>query len=138
MGRRGLSRVLLDTHAWVWSLIEHERLTTTAMKAIRGAESISISAISLYEIGQKVRHGKWPEMEPHFLNLIDIADEQGTAIVPASPMICMAAADLRWDHRDPFDRFIGATALVEGMRLISADQVFDVFAPLEVWPGRVW
>lgn len=77
MGRRRLSHLLLDTHAWAWSFTGDSRLSAKAVEAIEAAESVALSSISLYEIGQKVRLGKWPEMEPHLFELADIAVDQG-------------------------------------------------------------
>ena len=138
MGRRGLSHVLLDTHAWAWSLTGDARLSPNAVQAIEDAETVAISAISLYEIGQKVRLGKWREMEPHMLKLADFAVQQGGHLLPVSPKASLAAAALDWAHRDPFDRFIAATALVDGLTLVSADAVFDQLKAFDNWPGRVW
>ena len=57
-----MSSVLLDTHAWAWSLAGDRRLSAGAVAAIEGAESVFVSPISFFEIAQKVRLGKWPEM----------------------------------------------------------------------------
>jgi PIN domain nuclease of toxin-antitoxin system len=59
------------------------RLSAPAIAAIEQAETVSISAISLFEIGQKVRLGKWPEMAP-FLRLISLAQEQGGRLMEVS------------------------------------------------------
>jgi PIN domain nuclease of toxin-antitoxin system len=64
-----VSAVLLDTHAWAWSLTGDERLSKTAASAILQAESVYVSPISFYEIGQKVRFGKWPQMETYVTQL---------------------------------------------------------------------
>jgi PIN domain nuclease of toxin-antitoxin system len=138
VGRRGLSRVLLDTHTWAWSLISKDRLSPGAVGEIQSAEAVCISAISPYEIGQKVRLGKWPEMADHFVDLLDIAEKQGALLLPVSPQVTSLASVIDWDHRDPFDRLIGTTALVEGLVLISADTVFDQLSPMPQWPGRIW
>ena len=114
------------------------RLSPAATAAIEQAETVSISAISLFEIGQKVRLGKWPEMEPFLNRLIVLADEQGGRLVELSPEASLLAATLEWAHRDPFDRIIGATAITKGLTLISADAVFDGLAGDPKWPGRVW
>lgn len=137
MGRRDLSHVLLDTHVWAWSLTAKQRLSTAAIAAIDAAETVSISAISLYEIGQKVRLGKWPEMAPSVLALTGIAQRQGLHMLDVSPQICLNAAVLRWDHRDPFDRIIGVTAQMESLVLVSADAAFDELSMFG-WTGRVW
>ncbi len=114
------------------------RLSSAATAAMEQAETVSISAISLFEIGQKVRLGKWPEMEPFLNRLIALADEQGGRLLELSPDASLLAATLEWAHRDPFDRIIGATAITKGLTLISADTVFDALSDDPKWPGRVW
>ena len=80
---------------------------------------------SLYEIRQKVRLGKWPEMERHSSVLIDLLDRQGVASIPVDADISQLAGVLDWQHRDPFDRLIAATAIHLEVRLVSADEIFD-------------
>ena len=133
-----MKHVLLDTHTWAWSLTGDARLSASATAAMEQAETVSISAISLFEIGQKVRLGKWPEMEPFLNRLIVLADEQGGRLVELSSEASLLAATLEWSHRDPFDRIIGATAITKGLTLISADTVFDSLIDTPKWPGRVW
>ena len=133
-----MKHILLDTHAWAWSLTADARLSATAMAAMEQAEAVSISTISLFEIGQKVRLGKWPEMEPFLSRLISLADEQGGRLVETSAEASLLAATLEWAHRDPFDRFIAATAITRGLTLISADTAFDALTDNPKWPGRVW
>ncbi len=133
-----MKHILLDTHAWAWSLTADARLSAAATAAMEQAETVSISAISLFEIGQKVCLGKWPEMEPFLSRLIGLAEEQGGRLVEASAETSLLAATLEWAHRDPFDRFIAATAITRGLTLISADTAFDALTAEPSWPGRVW
>jgi PIN domain nuclease of toxin-antitoxin system len=133
-----LSHILLDTHAWAWSIWQDPRLSMDAIAAIRSAQSVAISTISVYEIGQKMRLGKWPEMIPAFAHLEAIATRQGAVFVPVTLDISEKASTLKWPHRDPFDRLIAATAMVTGTMLISADAEFDGLHPEPDWPGRIW
>jgi len=133
-----VKHILLDTHAWAWSMTADIRLSAAATVAMEQAETVSISAISLFEIGQKVRLGKWPEMRPFLSRLIVLADRQGGRLVELSAEASLLAATLEWTHRDPFDRIIGATAITRGLTLISADTAFDALAAEPKWPGRVW
>lgn len=133
-----MSHILLDTHAWAWSIWQDPRLSLQAVEAIRTADSIAISAISVYEIGQKMRIGKWPEMVETFSRLEEIAIEQGATFIPVTLGVSERAATLDWAHRDPFDRIIGATALVTSRSLVSADSEFDGLFSLTDWPGRIW
>lgn len=133
-----MKRLLLDTHAWVWTLGNDDRLSFRAREALTQADTVLVSAISLFEIGQKVRLGKWPEMEPHWLELPKRLAQQGGRFVPVSAEISLMAARLDWAHRDPFDRFIAATAITERLALVSADAAFDDLRGSSGWHERVW
>ena len=117
--------VLLDTHAWAWSLTDNDRLSRVAIAAIEAADSIFVSPISFFEIAQKVRLGKWPEMVPFVGQLAALLTEQGGSVAGFDPAICVAAGIMAWPHRDPFDRLLAATAMHHNLPLVSADAVFD-------------
>lgn len=116
--------LLLDTHVWAWS-IAGAPMPPAILTAIGNAEAIYVSPISLYEIGYKVRIGKWPAMEPFVDRLAAILHDQGGLSASLTPEICLKAALLDWEHRDPFDRVLAATALVNGWPLASVDTAFD-------------
>lgn len=120
-----MTAVLLDTHAWAWSLTGDGRLTKAALTAIAQASSVCVSAVSFFEIAQKVRLGKWPEMAAHAATLPDLLVEQGGVALPLDPAIALTAGLLDWPHRDPFDRLLAATARHRNLPIISADGVFD-------------
>ncbi len=119
-----MSTLLLDTHVWAWSLSKRP-LPTRIAEGIAKADIIQVSPISFYEIGQKVRLGKWPEMEPFVAELQERLQRQGGHIAPLTPEICLMAATMAWDHRDPFDRILAATSLINDCRLASVDTAFD-------------
>ena len=127
-----MKAVLLDTHAWAWSLTGDSRLSPNAAAAITRAETVFVSPISFFEIGQKVRFGKWPEMTPLVDRLPSLLEEQGGSVAGLDPQICLAAATMAWLHRDPFDRLLAATAARHDVPLVSADVVFDGVV-LRVW-----
>nr|WP_237352964.1 MULTISPECIES: type II toxin-antitoxin system VapC family toxin [unclassified Rhizobium] len=115
-----------------------KRLSAKAIALIEKAETILVSPISLFEIGQKVRVGKWPEMQPFVGRLPDLLQEQGAIAAALTPDVCLAAAMMDWAHRDPFDRFLAATAMENGIPIISADTIFDELAGNQLWIARFW
>lgn len=133
-----MSAFLLDTHAWAWSLTGDERLSKAAVKLMEKADDVFISPISFFEIGQKVRIGKWPEMAPFVDRLPALLEEQGGRVAVLSPELCLKAAVLDWDHRDPFDRLLAATAMEHRIAIISVDAVFDQLAGADGWIARLW
>jgi PIN domain nuclease of toxin-antitoxin system len=124
--------ILLDTHAWVWSLTGDRRLSPTAARVMEDAQSVLVSPISFFEISQKARLGKWPEMEPFVGRLTALLAEQGGGVARLDPAICIAAGAMQWAHRDPFDRLLASTASYYNTPIVSADAVFDGFVT------RVW
>lgn len=89
------------------------------------AGDVRVSPISFFEITQKVRLGKWPDMEPFAPRLVDLLTAQGGYVAGLTPQVCLDAGRMTWAHRDPFDRFIAATARHYRLPVVSADQVFD-------------
>lgn len=133
-----MKSVLLDTHTWAWTLTGDSRLSSRAITLIEQAESVFVSPITFFEIGQKVRVGKWPGMEPFTDQLENLLQEQGGRVAALTPTICLHAAMMDWLHRDPFDRLLASTAIDFEMPLISADTAFDNLADQKGWIARLW
>lgn len=89
------------------------------------SDAAAVSVISFYEIGLKVRLGKWPEMADHLRGLEAQAREDGYDVVPLNPGAALAATMLDWAPRDPFDQLIAAVASLEDLPRISSDTAFD-------------
>ena len=98
-----MSAVLLDTHAWIWSVMAPARLGSGAKEAITGADAVFVSPISVYEVTRKARLGKWPEIIPHIGELVA---EGQTISAPLTRAVAARAGLIDWRHRDPFDRLI--------------------------------
>lgn len=130
-----MSGLILDTHVWVWTLFDVRRVSSRASQAIDQAEAIFLSAVSPYEIAQKVRLETWPELAPFVPQLPELMDMQGVRPAVVTPEIALIAGSLDWPHRDPFDRMIAATALRLGLPLVTAD---SVFATLPAGPDLLW
>ena len=133
-----MSALLLDTHAWAWLMVRSSRLSARAIEEVGSATEVFVSPISFFEIGQKVRLGKWPEMEPFAMQLSNLLIEQGGRIATLTDQICLSAVTLDWAHRDPFDRIIAATAVFSNLTLLSADTVFDSLDPRVGSLRRIW
>ena len=116
---------MLDTHVFVWSQLSPNRLSDRAKVIIGDAESVWVSAICFFEIAQKARLGKWPEVTDVIDDLPAVHQAQGGRVALLDAEICRYAGFLHWPHRDPFDRLIAATALRRNLMLVSADAAFD-------------
>ena len=125
--------LLLDTGPLAMVILGSDRVTKTAVDAILSADEVMVSVISFYEIGQKVRIGKWPQMAPFVGELEALTTERGIMIAPLSASVSMRASQLDWSHRDPFDRMIAVVALQEGCPVVSPDAAFDAVGVERVW-----
>ena len=129
-----MSRVLLDTHVWTWTFAETGLMSLAAGQAIEAASEVLLSPLSFFEIGQKVRLGKWDDLADHAGRLQSIADEQRITLAPVDGPVAAMAALMTWEHRDPFDRLIAATALTLDVPLITRDRAFSALADLKcIW-----
>lgn len=124
-------KILLDSHAVYWWTIGSNRLSATAQLLIEDkANTILVSAVSFYELDNKMR-----------LKKLDLKPQELRAAVMASGLQTLAISDLHaelaaafdWEHRDPWDRILAAQARLEHCAFVSTDIVFD-----EVLHGRVW
>jgi PIN domain nuclease of toxin-antitoxin system len=120
-----MDAILLDTHAWAWSLAGDDRLSANAVAAMTRADHVFLSPISFFEMAQKVRLGKWPELTAFVDRLPTLLEQQGGKIADLTPAICVDAGLMKWEHRDPFDRLLASTALHYRLPLVSADAAFD-------------
>lgn len=128
-----MSAFLLDTNAFSMVLAGDPRLSIRIRGMIEGADRVAVSAVSFYEIGQKVRIGKWAEMEPLIGGMHERAADLGFDLLAITPTVARDAGLLDWNHRDPFDRMIAAVALQERMAVVSSDAAFDAVGVERVW-----
>ena len=89
------------------------------------ARTVLVSAISFFEIAQKARLGKWPQMAPYLDRLPALLASQRGVETSLEAGDCLMAGTMDWPHRDPFDRLLAASALRRRIPIVSADAVFD-------------
>lgn len=124
-------RLLLDTHALLWSLAEPERIAEDARTAIEdGRNEVLVSAASAWEVAIKRAMGKL-EAPDDLGAEIDAAAFGSLAITVEH---ALAAGALPLHHRDPFDRMLVAQATLEGLTIVTRDPRFE---PYEVPTLRV-
>lgn len=133
-----MTAVLLDTHTWVWSLLDMPDLNPVARSVIADAQTVYVAPCSFHEITQKHRSGKWPEIGAIVPRLPALLRAQGGIVAPYTAEMAMLSGGMAWSHRDPFDRMIAATALEMFCPLISKDTAFDGLNGVPGWKGRFW
>ena len=117
--------ILLDTHVVVWLASGDPRLSTTAQTAIEEARGsvrgLAVSGFTLFELSQ-LFHKKQFQLTVNpeaFLSEV----ERRFIVLPITARIALQAFELPASYpKDPADRIIGATSLVEDIPLVTADR----------------
>jgi PIN domain nuclease of toxin-antitoxin system len=123
MGRSVL--ILLDTHVVIWIAQDQQRISSRAHNAItntrEGGQGLFVSSMTLLEVARLASQKRiqlTPNLEA-FLREV----ERRFAVLPITGRICVQAFEFPANYpKDPADRVIGATAVVEGLSLVTADQ----------------
>ena len=125
--------VLVDTNALAYVMLDDARLTPRAAGVIASATTAYVSVASFYEIGQKVRRGKWDAMAPYAADIAERAVRDGFVPLDLGAGVMTEASLMQWSNRDPFDRMIAAQASALDAPLVSADCAFDALPLTRIW-----
>jgi PIN domain nuclease of toxin-antitoxin system len=127
-------RLLLDTHALLWWMIDDPKLPAHCAAWIEDrANEIAVSPLSAYEIRFKAMKGLFPGGEALAVDIGPMSNRAGFVMVPVMLEHTLAAGALALPHRDPFDRMLAAQAIVNGYAILSADAAFDRLGASRVW-----
>ena len=117
--------ILVDTHVVVWLAFDQEQVSKKARNAInesrRSAEGLAISDITLLELATLASKGRI-RLDISIESFLQEVESR-FVVLPMSGRICARAMGLPLNFpKDPADRTIAATALVEGLSLLTADR----------------
>lgn len=129
-----VTRLLLDTHIFLWALYEPEKLSPKATQLISDPHNIRIvSAASAWEISTKHRLGKLPMAQNLLQNYQGVLQRFMAEELPVMTKHSLLAGHFPQDHRDPFDRMLAAQSILEQVPLITADSAFQEFPVQVIW-----
>ena len=116
-------RILLDTHILLWVAGAPDRLSTDARALIENPTTdLIFSAASLWEIAIKNKLERADfSIDPRLLRRKLLENSYTELAITGAHTV---AVDLLPPiHKDPFDRILVAQAQVEGMTLLTADEI---------------
>jgi len=115
-------KLLLDTHVWLWGLLEPQRLRREVREQLGDSGNEKwLSPISVWEalfLGERGRLALTPDPETWVRAQLARAPVRQIAL---DHEVALQSRRLRLSHEDPADRFIAATARVHGLTLVTAD-----------------
>ena len=120
-------KILLDTHIYLWSIENNEKLSKRARELMLNAELNYVSSVSIWELSIKISKGKYPA---NIDLLIDGIEKSGFKELPLVAKYAKKVATLPHHHGDPFDRMLIAQALCEPLQFLTADKSLQEYSDL--------
>jgi PIN domain nuclease of toxin-antitoxin system len=130
-------KYLLDTHIWIWSVMQPDRLSPKVDGALTDpTNDLYLSPVSIWELTLLCRK-KHFRVEPDISTWVaqTISDLQ---LIEASLTndVALALSSIRFSHADPADQFLVATAKVFELTLITADKHLLALKDIRILPNR--
>lgn len=115
--------LLLDTHVWLWSQLEPERLSARARDAVTDPVStLALSPVSVWETLLLADRGRVELVPDPWRWIRSALATRPMREFPLTHEVALRSRAIRLPHDDPADRFIAATAMVHGLTLVTADR----------------
>jgi PIN domain nuclease of toxin-antitoxin system len=116
-------KLLLDTHIWLWSVLEPKRLSRRVAKALADPRNeIWISPISTWEILTLCAKKRLVlELNPREW-IAESMTRTSFREAPLTHEVVMEMEGVATAHKDPANRFLAATAKTFGLTLVTADE----------------
>lgn len=124
--------ILLDTCVLLWLANGDKRIPLPVKTIIAQADNVFISAVTGFEIS--IKYSKKNKLDlplPPTLWLEQIIAFYQLSVLPLDLEICAQSALLEFQHHDPCDRFIIATAIKHQLPIITGDRIFSDY-PISV------
>ena len=127
-----MKRILLDTHAMVWFIEGSNQLSSTARQLIEDPKNeVFVSMTSFFEMTIKLKLGKLTLKK----SLEGIYEDTLLASILILPILEQHIFEYQnipivENHKDPFDKLIIATAMVEDLEIITTDSKFVLYQDL--------
>ncbi len=116
-------KLLLDTHIWLWALLEPERLAASVRESLQSPENeLWLSPISVWEATMLAERGRvavTSDVQAWVRGLLAALPRREA---PLTFEVALMSRRLELTHQDPADRFIVASACVHELTLVTADE----------------
>jgi PIN domain nuclease of toxin-antitoxin system len=123
LGSLARVKLLLDTHIFLWSLLEPAQLSANVAAELENPlNEVWLSPIVLWEVLVLAERGRLT-LQPDPVTWVRRACRAGPfREAPLNHEVAIQSRTLDLDHEDPADRFLAATALVYDLTLVTADE----------------
>lgn len=127
-------QALLDTHTFLWWILDDDRLSTTVRGIIQNSENVVyFSAASAWEIAIKAQLGKLilPAAVESFIP--EQLQKNDFTSLPINLSHALLVASIPALHKDPFDRMLVVQSIVERIPILTADSLVTQYPVTAIW-----
>jgi PIN domain nuclease of toxin-antitoxin system len=127
-------KLLLDTHVAIWLASKREELSSQVKALLLDdTNTLSISIVSAWEVAIKASVGKLPDFDGGVKDFLAEMEDNPIVFLPVRKRHVAKVETLPFHHRDPFDRLLIATAMTEGMTILTADENIQKYDVSWIW-----
>ncbi len=127
-------RLLLDTHTFLWWVLDDRRLSKKAAGLIRDPDNeLLMSVATGWEIAIKCSLGRIELPEPPSKFIPDQIRRNDLAVLDITMHHALEVYSLPPNHGDPFDRILIAQGRTEDIPIITRDPAFNSYDIETVW-----
>lgn len=128
-----MNRFLLDTHIWLWAVIEPHKLSSQVHKIAGDPEATRyLSPISLWELGTLVDKKRFYLKEDYAIWVERSIKDLKLSEAPLNWKVAHQMRYILPNHKDPADRFLAATAIAYDLTFVTGDEVLRGVPGLKV------
>jgi PIN domain nuclease of toxin-antitoxin system len=125
--------LLLDTHALIWFINGDTKLPEKSIKLIKDLNiKCYVSIASIWEIAIKVSLKKL-DLNGGLEEISKLMNRYEIELLPLTFEHIQKLINLKFHHRDPFDRMIISQSLVEKLTIVTKDEIFSKYKVKIVW-----
>jgi PIN domain nuclease of toxin-antitoxin system len=129
-----MSRLLLDTHTFLWWVDDAPELTAAARRVIADVNNeCYLSMASCWEMAIKASLGKLRLARPVERFVSEQVTANGFTLLNIELRHTAKVEKLPFHHRDPFDRLLIAQAMTEKLTIVTADSAFSDYGVKVLW-----
>jgi PIN domain nuclease of toxin-antitoxin system len=127
-------KLLLDTCTALWIATEDPRLSARAREAFTDpSNEVHLSSVSVWEIALKHFVGRLELRRSPERIVAELHEQYRLTPLPLDSEAALQTAKLPQLHRDPFDRALVAQAIIEGLVLLTPDEVLHRYPARTLW-----
>ncbi len=115
-------RLLLDTHIWIWSLLEPAKLSRRVRAELESPDNeLWLSPISTWELLILIEKGRVAVDKDPLPWVVEVSRAVALREAALTHDVAVESRTVDLPHQDPADRFLAATARVYDLTLVTAD-----------------